>query len=148
MCGKFHTPLRMVRVRVIFSWKNVISSSICVYQNLQHALPGWHHKCLLKNVGVSHLGPVFWWRDGGTPKLILNSKNDCFKAIWQRHPRKNFSPFYFTSPDIIEVKICYIQTDGQTDKFFNTIYGGSVDFFFNLNLLHSNSLCLQGDKNG
>ena len=32
---------------------------------------------------------------------------------------KKFSLFYFASPEIIEVK----QTDGQTDKFFDIIYG-------------------------
>ena len=27
-------------------------------------LPGWHHTCILKNEGVSHLRMVFWWKDG------------------------------------------------------------------------------------
>ena len=36
--------------------------------------------------------------------------------------QKNVSPFYFASPKIIMVKICHRQTDGQTDKFFDTIY--------------------------
>ena len=47
---------------------------------------------------------------------------------------------------IIEVKISNRQTDRQTDKFFDTIYGGCVDFLFKLNLLPSYSLCSQGDK--
>ena len=31
---------------------------------------------------------------------------------------------YFASHEIIEVKICYRQRDGQADKSFDTIYGG------------------------
>ena len=34
----------------------------------------------------------------------------------------------------------------QTDKFFNTIYGGNDDFFFQLNLLPPYLLRLQGDN--
>ena len=44
--------------------------------------------------------------------------------------KKNFSPFYFASPKIIEVKFCNRQTDTQ----------GYVDFFFRLNLLPPYSL--------
>ena len=28
------------------------------------ALPGGCHECILKKEGVSHIGLVFWWRDG------------------------------------------------------------------------------------
>ena len=44
---------------------------------------------------------------------------------------------------IIEVKICYRQTDRQTNTL--TPYTGGVDFFFKLNLLPSYSHRLQGD---
>ena len=36
-------------------------------------------------------------------------------------------------------------TDGQTDKFFDTIYKGYADFFFQLNLLPPYLLCSQDD---
>ena len=43
--------------------------------------------------------------------------------FWQRYPQKNFSSFYFASRETIEVEIRYRQTDRQTDKLFDTIYG-------------------------
>ena len=53
---------------------------------------------------------------------------------------KDFSPFYFASPEIIEVEICY----RQTDKFYDTIYGCVWIFSFNY-LLPPYSLHSQGD---
>ena len=49
------------------------------------------------------------------------------KFVWQTsNPPANGARQgnYFASPEIIEVKIRYRQTDRQTDKFFDTIYGG------------------------
>ena len=40
---------------------------------------------------------------------------------------KNFSPFYFAIPEIIEVKIWYRQTDRQTNSL--TPYTGVCGFF-------------------
>ena len=50
---------------------------------------------------------------------------------------KNFSPFYFASPEIKRLKFV---TDRQT----NYLTRGCVDFFFKLNLLPPYSLCSQG----
>ena len=46
----------------------------------------------------------------------------------------------------IEVKIHHRQTDKQTNKLFDTIYGGVHIFFFQLNLLPPYSLHLQRIK--
>ena len=40
---------------------------LCIIFKCMHSifgLPGWRHACILKNEGVSHLGLVFWWKDG------------------------------------------------------------------------------------
>ena len=59
-----------------------------------------------------------------------------------------FSPFYFASPELMEVEICHRQTDRGTDR---QILGHHirvcVDFFYKLNLLPPYSLRSQGIKN-
>ena len=71
-------------------------------------------------------------------------------SFWQRYPQNFFGPFYFASPEIIEVKICFRQTNRQTDMQTNSLktytWGVFVGFFFKLNLLPHYLLCLQGDN--
>ena len=82
------------------------------------------------------------------PNFILSRGEICdanFKPLceWcksrQLLTKKNFSPFYFASHEIIEVKFCY----RQTDKFFDTIYR-VCGFFLQLNLLPPYALRTQG----
>ena len=54
-------------------------------------------------------------------------------------PTKNFGPFNFASPEIIEVKICYRQILWHHIRV-------CVDFFFKLNFLPPYLLRSQGDK--
>ena len=56
---------------------------------------------------------------------------------------KNFSPFYFASTEIIEVKIRYRQTNRQILWYHIQV---CVDFFFKLNFLPPYSLRSQGDN--
>ena len=56
---------------------------------------------------------------------------------------KNFSPFYFTSPEIIEVKICSRQTDRQTNSL--TTYTGECGFFLQVKFATSLLSSLAGE---
>ena len=61
---------------------------------------------------------------------------------------KNFSPFYFASPEIIWVEFCDRQTDRQTEsQNIDTIYGWVCVFFSSQNFLPPYSLRSQGDYN-
>ena len=53
---------------------------------------------------------------------------------------KKFSPFFFASPEIIGVEF----GNRQTDKFFDTIYGGYVDYFFSFKFATSLLASLAG----
>ena len=58
---------------------------------------------------------------------------------------KKFSSFWFASPEIIGVKFCNRRMDRQTDKFFDTIYGG-VWFFLSVKFANSLLASLAGGK--
>ena len=47
-------------------------------------------------------------------------------------PSYFLAPFCFSSPQIIGVKVYHRQTNRQTNKFFDTIYGGMWIFSFSL----------------
>ena len=63
----------------LLQWSIVVY--LCIIFESMHsifALPGWHHKFILKKEGVSHFGLIFQWRDGkvqvkweGNKKLSL-----------------------------------------------------------------------------
>ena len=117
MCGKFHTPLQMVRVWVVFSQKFPVffikkgetASQKQLWQpNLQTFF----------NIGFS----------------FRNINNQI----------KNVDFFLFPSPARILVKIRNWQTDRQI--LWHHIQMG-VDFFSSQNFLPPYSLCSQGDKN-
>ena len=76
------------------------------------------------------------------------AKNNKFwgYTFWQRYSKKIISPFYFPSPEIIEVKICNRQTDRQilwhhirvcvcvkfATSLLASLAGGKVLLMFNL----------------
>ena len=87
---------------------------------------------------VANFIPACEWSESRQQILANNSTPLCYSKkirysaiFWVRIPSQmggHNSPFYFTTPDIIEVKIHHRQTDGQTDKCFDTIYGCMLIF--------------------
>ena len=66
----------------------------------------------------------------GQVRVIISQKFFFETCLFAIDVLKNFSPFCSASPEIIGVKVCNRQTDRQTDKFFDTIYGGIWIFSF------------------
>ena len=87
---------------------------------------------------------LFWPSATALPATFPSNKNFWEHSYCQGYPKKNFSPFCSASTEIIGVKVCNRWMDRQTDKFFDTINWGYVDFFFQLNLLHPYLLRSQG----
>ena len=75
----------------------------------------------------------------GQTKTALphKSANFLYTRFWAL---LNFSPFYFASPEIIEVEICYIQTNSLTP------YAGVCRFFLQVKFATSLLALLAGEK--
>ena len=63
--------------------------------------------------------------------------------FWHWCSKQNFSLLCSANPEIIGVKV----SARQTDIVMNSLTPGCVDFFFQLNLFPSYSLCCQRDNN-
>ena len=60
-----------------------------------------------------------------------------FQAKMGKKPKKNFRPFYFASPEIIEVKICHRQSDRQTLAPYTGVCGFFLQVKFAASVLAS-----------
>ena len=97
MCGKFQTPLQMVWVRVIISCQKWDSENDYILTK------GWLY------------GPL------PRPYQPPAERKQKFwdMSFWRQHPQKNFSPFYFASPEIMEVIIIFIREVFGNSRMFS-----------------------------